>query len=60
MNELLEKGKKIVSGRSKRTFAEQKDLSFEELRKIVRRAVKSVTVSPDLEKKTWNLLRKQL
>lgn len=60
MKKFLAEDKKIVSGRAKKSFAVPKDLPDEELRKLVRRAVKSVPVPAGLESKMWNLLRKQL
>jgi hypothetical protein len=59
MNGYLISTEKIVSGKAKKISAAQKDLPNEELRKTVRRAVKTVAVPIDLESKVLNLLRKQ-
>lgn len=61
MKNFLTEDKKIVSGRrAKKDSAAPIRLPAEELRKSVRRAVKSVSVPADLEAKVWSLLREQL
>ncbi len=60
MKKNLDEDKIIVSGKAKRFFAAPADSLDEELRKIVRRAVKSVAVPADLELRAMNLLRNQL
>lgn len=59
MKNFIAEDKKIVSGKGKKIHAAQAAAPDEDLQKLLRRAVKSVSVPADLKSKVWNLLRKQ-
>ena len=59
MKNFIAEDKKIVSGRVKMIRAAPTNAPDEDLRRLLRRAVKSVSVPAGLESKVWNTLRKQ-
>ena len=61
MKKFTAEEKRIVSGKAKKNhYAKATFAPEEDLRKLLRRAVKAAPVPADLESKVWNLIGMQL